>query len=210
MLNQEKKVRKLYKKLLNDSNFEILELELKNPNIFQIHYISKTEIRHSNFLGWLLDPNENHRLNELFLLKFIREIAMEDTLNNLDEFEIFKINFDTVEIRREWKNIDLLIIFENIVICIENKIDTKDHPQQLEKYHKIIHEFFPKKKKIFIYLTPFGEKPISKFGQEHYSLYSYEKIIEQLHKILKYMGNHSMKRFFNNLMTIKIYLKETL
>ena len=42
-----------YSQLVKDINFDKLDLELKNPNIFHILKISNTEIRHSNFLSWL-------------------------------------------------------------------------------------------------------------------------------------------------------------
>ena len=47
-------VKTKYSQLIKDINFDRLDLELKNPNIFQILKISNTEIRHSNFLSWLL------------------------------------------------------------------------------------------------------------------------------------------------------------
>ena len=49
-----------YRTLLNDDDFERIEIGLKAPNIFSILGVSRTEIRHSNFLGWLLDPNGSH------------------------------------------------------------------------------------------------------------------------------------------------------
>jgi len=186
---EEKKIRNLYRKLLNDENFERLELELKTPNIFQILNISRTEIRHSNFLGWLLDSNANHGIGKLFLLKFIRDIASFENSDELDEFDIFKLNFDNVEIRREWKGIDILIIFDTLVVSIENKIDTKDHSNQLEKYYRIVNELFKNKKKAFVYLTPFGDKPKSNFGKLNYIIYSYEQIAQQIEKTLKIHGN---------------------
>ena len=51
-----------YDSLLKDEDFDKLDLGLKNPNIFQILRITKNEIRHSNFLSWLLDPNQSHKL----------------------------------------------------------------------------------------------------------------------------------------------------
>ena len=60
-------LKSLYDKLLKDEDFDKLDLGLKNPNIFQILRISKNEIRHSNFLSWLLDPNESHKLGDIFL-----------------------------------------------------------------------------------------------------------------------------------------------
>ena len=40
------KLKKLYNELVNDSDFDKLELELNKPNIFEILKISKSEIRH--------------------------------------------------------------------------------------------------------------------------------------------------------------------
>jgi hypothetical protein len=45
--------------LLDDSAFERLENELKTPNIFSILKMESMEIRHSNFIAWLLDPHES-------------------------------------------------------------------------------------------------------------------------------------------------------
>lgn len=111
----ESDVRHKYRSLINDIDFDKLELGLKTPNIFQILSVSRNEIRHSNFLGWLLNPNENHGLGKLFLTKFLRGISISDIASELDEFNIEELNFNTVEIRREWKNIDLLLIFESLV-----------------------------------------------------------------------------------------------
>lgn len=185
MISEEKTIRSYYRRLLNDVDFEKLELELQTPNIFQILNISRTEIRHSNFLKWLFDPNANHGLGKMFLIKFLREVAISDTAIDIDEFEINDLNYNNVEIRREWNNIDLLIIFDNAVFCIENKIDTKDHSNQLSKYKRIIEDQFPKRKKIYVYLTPNGDEPKSIVGKEHYVLYSYQIIIEHLENILE-------------------------
>ena len=105
------------KKLEKDFDFERLELNLKLPNIFRILRISRTEIRHSNFLAWLLNPNESHNLRDTFLKHFLLDISVEfDTLN-----------FQDFEIRREWKNIDLLIITNGFAVCSENKVDSQEH-----------------------------------------------------------------------------------
>ena len=64
----------LYDKLLKDEDFDKIDLELKNPNIFQILNISKNEIRHSNFLSWLLEPNGSHKIRDVFLKRFLREV----------------------------------------------------------------------------------------------------------------------------------------
>lgn len=35
-------------------------------NLFDVLKISRTEIRHSNMLAWLLNANENHSMGELY------------------------------------------------------------------------------------------------------------------------------------------------
>ena len=41
-------------------------------NLFDILKITRTEIRHSNMLAWLLNPNENHGLGDSVLHGFIQ------------------------------------------------------------------------------------------------------------------------------------------
>lgn len=188
IFNDPKVVRERYRLLLNDNEFERLELELQTPNIFEILNISRAEIRHSNFLRWLLDPNGNHGLGKMFLMKFLREVAISDTATEIDEFEINDLNYNKADVRREWNNIDLLILFENVVFCIENKIDTKDHSNQLAKYKTIIEDHFQKLKKVYVYLTPNGEEPNSITGKDHYVLCSYQTIIEHLESIINVHG----------------------
>lgn len=200
-------IREKYRELLNDIDFDKMELLLKTPNIFQILNISRTEIRHSNFLAWLLDPNGTHGLGKLFLTKFLRDIATAEQANDLDELEIEDLNFNYVELRREWKNIDLLIIFNNLVICIENKIDSQDHSDQLARYRQIVNDGFKKHKKVFVYLTPTGEEPKTETERSFYVKYSYEEIIEQADRLLKIHGkslNQGVYQYiFDYLTTIK-------
>ena len=139
-----KKLNSLYDRLIRDDDFRKIEVGLNAPNIFQILRISKKEIRHSNFLAWLLNPNSNHGLGNIVLRSFLNELNIEN------------INLDNVEIRREWKFIDLLIILDDFVVCIENKIFSNEHSDQLKRYKNIIEKEFTNKKRIFVYLTPFG------------------------------------------------------
>lgn len=200
----ETEIREKYRGLINDIDFDKLELGLKTPNIFKILSVARTEIRHSNFLGWLLDPNGNHGLGKLFLTKFLRGISTSDIATELDEFDIEELNFNNVEIRREWRNIDLLLVFDTLVICVENKIDSKDHSNQLTKYREIINENFVTRKKVFVYLTPIGEPPTTQSEIKHYALYSYQEIIEQSDRILKIHGkslNSGVNQYISDYLT---------
>ena len=97
-----------YDNLLKDEDFDRLDLGLKNPNIFQILRITKNEIRHSNFLSWLLDPNESHKLGDIFLKRFLREVFSSEKFDQIDQIDVEGMDLSKVEIEREWKNICLL------------------------------------------------------------------------------------------------------
>ena len=78
----------LYDRLIKDENFDQLDLGLKNPNIFQILRITNNEIRHSNFFSWLLDPNQSHKLGDIFLKRFLREVFSSDKFEKLEQVDV--------------------------------------------------------------------------------------------------------------------------
>ena len=71
---------------VTDPNLEELEQFLSAFNIFSVLSITKNEIRHSNFLAWLFDPNESHALGDTFLVTFLKDIltGSDSNLNALD------------------------------------------------------------------------------------------------------------------------------
>ena len=53
-----------YARLLTDPEVDQLSQTVNQPNIFKILGVSHYEIRHSNFLAWLLDPYESHGVGD--------------------------------------------------------------------------------------------------------------------------------------------------
>ena len=51
----------------NQSHLEEIKHSLSEFNIFNVLGIQHREIRHSNFIDWLFDPNESHQLGDVFL-----------------------------------------------------------------------------------------------------------------------------------------------
>jgi hypothetical protein len=198
-----KELKQKYDKLLKDVDFDNLDLGLKNPNIFQILRISKTEIRHSNFLAWLLDPKESHKLGDIFLKRFLREVFSSEKFQDLDQVDVEGMDLSKVEIYREWNNIDLLIKIDEVVVCVENKILSKEHSNQLSKYKLIVENQFPNLKKTFIYLNPEGES--SENETDSYQPISYSFIIDSLERIISVYGeslNIQVRYYINDYITI--------
>lgn len=175
--------------IITDHNFEKLELSLREPNIFRALSIERKELRHSNFIAYILDPRENHGLKDIVLRKLLRDIFAESKSLDRTIFDADYLDLNNIEIRREWRNIDILIILKDDVIIIENKVDTVDHSNQLRRYRKIAEETFPAKKRHYVYLTPFGNDPQDTESRSCYINYSYVQISDIIDSILKLYSN---------------------
>lgn len=170
-------------------NDDLLDLEAKigRFNIFDALGIVNAEIRHSNFLGWLLDPAESHGAGDLFLKAVLMDM-LRQTNQELRPKGVSPIHLDgaaitSVDIRREWKNIDLLIRCESprLVIAIENKIRSGEHGGQLLKYKKIVREAFPDDPSMFVFLTREGDEP----SDDDWTTYSYARLKSVLERVRK-------------------------
>jgi hypothetical protein len=145
--------------LVTNPEFEELTARLTRFNVFSIVKAEFTEIRHSNVLAWLFNPQESHGLGDTILRRFLSTILLEKgslesaltpahcELSNLGDAEVF----------REWKNIDILVSSKSakLVIVIENKIRAGVGNAQLEKYKVIVEREFPEYRKIYILLSRF-------------------------------------------------------
>lgn len=146
-------------------NEELLALEeqIGRFNIFDALGVARVEIRHSNYLAWLLTPAESHGLGDLFLKALLMDIlrkARQQEINPpVSPVELDGADLGGVEIRREWRNIDLLITCEEprFLIAIENKIDSGEHSEQLQRYEEIVSNEFPNTKRLFVFLTLEGD-----------------------------------------------------
>jgi len=125
-------------------------------NLFDVLKITRAEIRHSNMLAWLFDPSENHGIGDGVLRGVIQHVTI--SRNDGDVFENLLMNYNGFELKREFNWIDILAVSrENkFVLCLENKIDSGEHDDQLNRYRNTVYETFPGYRSMFIYLTPDG------------------------------------------------------
>ncbi|HEV8604630.1 MAG TPA: PD-(D/E)XK nuclease family protein [Tepidisphaeraceae bacterium] len=143
-------------------NDELLELEARigRFNIFDALHIARAEIRHSNFLAFILDPVESHGQSQLFLKALLMDLlkAAPPNLRPLSPIDIDGIDLRGVTVRREWEDIDLLIVSDqpSFVVAIENKIDSSEHSQQLSRYKTTISQHYPNARPLYVFLTPDG------------------------------------------------------
>lgn len=154
IINEEEEIKNF---LLDIECLESLSKWSEKFNLFDVLKISRTEIRHSNMLAWLLSPDENHGLGDRILKGFV-QYAIKNFSNDKDVFSTLLMDFHDFTVQREWHNIDLIAISEEarFVLCIENKIDSGEHDNQLQRYRGIVEKTYPSYKKIYIFLSPNG------------------------------------------------------
>ena len=69
---------------------------------------------------------------------FLKEVFSDQKIDWMDEFTIDGLSFHTMQIYREYKNIDLILVCDEFVIAIENKILSTEHSNQLSRYEEIV------------------------------------------------------------------------
>ena len=163
-------------------NPELAELKrlLQRFNLFEAVGVVRHELRHSDFLAFLLDPSQNHGLGTLFLSQFLQAVR-RDAMGNA-----FLVDFDNLSkasIQREWHHIDILVIDDanRFGVVIENKIGTGEHSDQLNRYRAAFDSHYPGYKVLALYLTPDGDVPSS----VDYQAVSYTLVCDVIEKIVR-------------------------
>ncbi|MGM0905567.1 MAG: PD-(D/E)XK nuclease family protein [Pseudomonadota bacterium] len=175
--------------LIRSPDLEKISLMLAKPNIFEILRLAHHEIRHSNFLAWLLDPSQSHNLGDTFLKWFLKEVFQDERVSWIDEFDVDGVKTSNIIIHREYKHIDLLIEFPDWIVVIENKFGSSEHSNQLARYRKVAERNFPNKPKAFVYLTPQYEEPKSQDDRAVYVNFTYGSVIQLLEQACDIYSN---------------------
>lgn len=151
---------------------------------------SAHEIRYSKMVRWLLDPNENHQLGNIFAHKIMTLIGV-DYSYNANKNESIKVTTEALE--------DIDIFYkdpsQNICIAIELKQFAKEHQStgydsQLDKYEHVVGEFVEKSKNTmkpyYIYLTTLQEDP----SNDNWFAIGYQQLIEIIEEVSEaYLSN---------------------
>ncbi len=149
--------------LVDDRDFHRIDEHLRRFNLFEAMGAVRGELRHSNFLSFILSPTRSHGIGSSFLLKFIRAaIAKQPPERRVARsIELIVADLENAVIYRERDNIDLLIELKQIklIVLIENKIDAAVGDGQLQKYKEITKARYPDFRHLFILLTPDGIEP---------------------------------------------------
>ena len=163
-----------------------LESRIGRFNIFDALRITNVEIRHSNFLAFLLDPAESHGQGQLFLKAILMDLLTKAPLESrpLSPIALDGADLRGVEIKREWKHTDIVIKCKEpqIVVVIENKIGAKEGQDQLSRYRASMEKHYPGA--LYVYLTRDSDEP----SDDAWMPYSYEHVHGVLDRVRKMYG----------------------
>lgn len=130
---------------VNNADLDTIRAHLNRFNPIKTMGMERMEIRHSAILGWLLDPQETHGLGDTFLKAFLSQaLCGHQASMKPTALDVSQADMTDAEIRREWRNIDLLVLSprNGWIFIIENKFDSKQHSNQLKRYRELVNSAF--------------------------------------------------------------------
>lgn len=179
---REEDLRALEQFVVDNTELESIESHLRQFNIFETLGITRRELTHSNFLAFLLDPNQLHRLGDTFLRHFLQKVTVADRDSSpIGVIDLATWSLHAVEVRREWQQIDILLIDEShdFVVIIENKIGSGEHSNQLARYLSTVRDAFPSARVMALFLTPDASMPTDR----QYIPVGYDLIVEAVEAV---------------------------
>ena len=170
--------------LFNSKEYNQLRSYYDFKGIFDILGIMRNENVHSNFLAWLLNPDQKHGLSNYPMEKFLEMIVMilfdcqysKKSTNLFPEYlidyiitgnyEIANVNVEREKVIYNNRRIDVFIELSlkidelesentDIKIILENKVYSREHSEQTVTYYEWAKENYGENSElIFLYLSP--------------------------------------------------------
>lgn len=131
------------------------------PNLFKW---ATSELSQDAFICWLIEwanpKNRSEILNE-YAGKLIEELA-----------DIPSSFIQKLKVKRQYKNIDILVVInDEKVILIEDKVHTENHGNQLMRYADLLSEEFHKEKISLVYFKTGDQSNYRKVEEKGYRTY---------------------------------------
>lgn len=182
--------------LINDKKFLTLKSLQSKSNLFEIVAASHTEMWHSAFIKWILDPNSSLGLGTYPLRRFLymvlyegKKINPNPSLKTLDlsVIEGNQLNLEDMIFQTEFtdKNlkgrIDIIgMNDETIRLTIENKVSSKESSEQTIKYQKYLEQSAQNfQYDIMVFLSPDDKKEPS---SKEFIQVNYQQLCDQVLK----------------------------
>jgi hypothetical protein len=172
---------------VDNPELEQLEATIGQFNLFEAIGAVRMELRHSDFLAYLLDPAQNHGLGDLFLKRLLQKIlaSTDRAPKGFRPIHVDILDLSKTSVRREWENVDILCVNEDsqLAVLIENKIGSGERKGQLKEYLHAVRQTHAGFTIIPIFLTPDGNEPLDA-SDDQYICVPYSLICDTLSFLL--------------------------
>ncbi|HEY5793722.1 MAG TPA: PD-(D/E)XK nuclease family protein [Bosea sp. (in: a-proteobacteria)] len=157
--------------VMNCPELRALEGKLSQFNIFKALRADQHELRHSNMLAWLVNPEEVHGFDDLFVRRWLMQLlhkasaAEKRPAGWVSPIVVDALDVERIEVHRELENIDLLFTIHIggdrfWTICVENKVNSRQGAEQLQRYFDVVEKrFSASERRIYVFLTRDFELP---------------------------------------------------
>jgi hypothetical protein len=149
-----------------DPDLERLAAHISGFNLFEAVGMVSQEIKHSNFLAFLMDPAQNHGLKDEFLKEFLTLALASDSEGKLpiSVDDLQKCRLTEAEVMREQDKIDISVRIRSypMVVIIENKVYSGEREGQTLGYLEATRRRYPLWAILPIYLTLSGAEATEK------------------------------------------------
>lgn len=173
-------IEELERFVVANDDLQALEERIGRFNVFDALGVSNHEIRHSNFLAWLLDPRESHGQGDLFLKAVLMDVLAQTPAADRPVSPVLldAADLGSCDVRREWQSMDLLLVLEDpaLAVVVENKVGSKESKGQLARYERLVAEAHPDIPAYHVFLTVDG----SEASRPNWHSYTYG----DLHRVL--------------------------
>ena len=154
---------------------------MAKPNIFRL---ATKELSQDGFFTWLLQwADNNHKQHDQNLNETAKDFVRL-LIGQTPDYQIHK-----VEAGRQWNNIDIWAeVNDEYFIGIEDKTNTGEHSEQLERYKDIATNHYKDKnhKLVFVYLKTGNESlsTLKKIVEKGYSTVDRKTVLSVLNKVV--------------------------
>lgn len=199
-------IRKAIVQLFNSKEYHELKLYYDFKGIFDILGIMRNENVHSNFLAWILSPDQKHGLGNYPLRKFLEMIVMslfdcqyakgrtnlfpDDLIDYIitGNYEIDDVKVEREKVIDKNKRIDIFIELSLIIdneeseatdlkIILENKVYSREHSEQTVQYYKWATENLKENSElVFLYLSPISNIELQELSEQQCQCKEYIQI----------------------------------
>lgn len=202
--------------ILDNPDLERLESLSPRFNLFEFMGFYRQEGVHSQFLTWLLSPQENHGLGDGFLKRFLLQTltrSRQTGIKTAAPLGVVLADFAAAQVYPEWPNevegqrgyLDILILDERqkFYCAIENKVGSGEHSQQLTRYRLALEEKYPAPdfRRHYVFLSPGGTSALDVEERAYWTPVDYNlvcELVEETAQSLTGLANEDLRVFLRH------------